>query len=75
LVIKEEATYEKKQYLQNKIPLKKRKVEIMAKNKPHYLPSGKLYKGLTHKDSKGKLMTGAKHTAASKFLTHKPKKK
>ena len=47
----------------------------MAKNKPHYLPSGKLYKGLTHKDSKAKLMTGAKHTAASKFLTHKPKKK
>tara|TARA_R110000803_G_scaffold172312_1_gene235221 strand:- start:4745 stop:4900 length:156 start_codon:yes stop_codon:yes gene_type:complete len=47
----------------------------MAKNKLHYLPSGKLYKGPTHKDSKGKLMTGAKHTAASKFLTHtKPTK-
>jgi hypothetical protein len=47
----------------------------MAKNKPHYLPSGKLYTGATHK-SNGKLMTGAKHTAASKFLTHtKPKKK
>jgi len=47
----------------------------MAKNKPHYLPSGKLYKGPTHKDPKGNLMTGPKHTAASKFLTHKPKKK
>jgi|TARA_B110000285_G_scaffold118484_1_gene134206 hypothetical protein len=47
----------------------------MAKNKPHYLSSGKLYKGLTHK-ANGKLMTGAKHTAASKNLTHtKPKKK
>lgn len=47
----------------------------MAKNKPHYLPNGKLYKGLTHKTN-GKLMTGAKHTAASKKLTHtKPKKK
>jgi len=46
----------------------------MAKNKPHYLPSGKAYTGATHKSS-GKLMSGAKHTAASKFLTHKPKRK
>jgi hypothetical protein len=47
----------------------------MAKNQPHYLASGKLYKGPTHKAG-GKLMTGAKHTAASKNLFHsKPKKK
>jgi len=46
----------------------------MAKNKPHYLASGKLYTGATHK-SNGKLMTGAKHTASSKNLTHTPPKK
>ena len=45
----------------------------MATDKPHYLPSGKLYTGATHK-AKGKLMTGAKHTAASKNLTHTPPK-
>ncbi len=47
----------------------------MAKNKPHYLPNGKLFTGATHKTN-GKLMTGVKHTATSKNLTHtKPKKK
>lgn len=47
----------------------------MAKNKPHYLPNGKLFTGATHKTN-GKLMTGVKHTASSKNLTHtKPKKK
>ena len=43
----------------------------------HYLKNGTAYNGPTHK-SNGKLMTGAKHTAASKNLTHtkpKPKKK
>jgi hypothetical protein len=45
------------------------------KNKPHYLPDGKEYKGPTHKDANGKLMTGAKHTAASKNLVHKKKAK
>ena len=43
----------------------------MSKTKPHYLPSGKLYKGDTHKAG-SKLMTDAKHTPASKTLTHTP---
>ena len=47
----------------------------MAKNKPHYLPGGKLYTGATHKTN-GRLMSGAKHTKTSKFLSHtKPKRK
>ena len=47
----------------------------MAKNKPHYLPSGKSYTGATHKTN-GKLMSGATHTKTSKTLTHsKPKKR
>ena len=44
------------------------------KNQPHYLPNGKLYKGDTHK-SGSTLMSGAKHTASSKVLTHTPTKK
>lgn len=43
----------------------------MSKTKPHYLPDGKPYKGDTHKAG-SKLMTGAKHTPASKPLTHMP---
>jgi len=43
----------------------------MSKDKPHYLPDGKLYKGDTHKVG-SKLMSGAKHTPASKTLTHTP---
>lgn len=46
----------------------------MSKNKPHYTPDGKLYKGQTHKVGT-KLMTGAKHTPSSKTLKHTPKKK
>jgi len=46
----------------------------MSKTKPHYLPDGKLYKGETHKTG-SKLMTGAKHTPASKMLTQTPPKK
>ena len=47
----------------------------MSKTKPHYLPDGKPYKGETHKAG-SKLMTGAKHSPASKPLTHTaPKKK
>jgi hypothetical protein len=39
----------------------------------HYLPSGKVYTGPTHK-SGGRLMTGKTHTAKSVYLTHtKPK--
>jgi hypothetical protein len=45
----------------------------MSKNKTHYLPDGKVYKGETHKAG-SVLMTGAKHTATSKVLTHTPPK-
>jgi hypothetical protein len=45
----------------------------MSKDKPHYTPDGKLYKGETHKVGT-KLMTGAKHTPASKPLSHTPAK-
>jgi hypothetical protein len=45
----------------------------MAKNQTHYLPSGKVYTGPTHKTA-GVLMTGATHTAQSKKLTHTPPK-
>jgi len=44
----------------------------MAKNKPHFLPSGKAYTGPTHK-TKGKLMTEAKHSKTSKNLSHSKK--
>jgi hypothetical protein len=46
----------------------------MSKNKTHYLPDGKVFKGETHKAGT-KLMTGVKHTATSKVLTHTPPKK
>lgn len=45
----------------------------MSKNATHYLPDGRIYKGAMHKVG-AKLMTGAKHTATSKTLTHTPKK-
>ncbi len=37
----------------------------------HYFKDGSEYKGPTHKDAKGMLMTGAKHTASSKYVYHK----
>jgi hypothetical protein len=46
----------------------------MSKNQTHYLPDGKIYKGETHKAG-SVLMTGAKHSPASKVLTHTPPKK
>ena len=47
----------------------------MAKNKAHYLKSGKEYKGKTH-TTNGRLMTGETHTKNSKYLSHsKPKQK
>jgi hypothetical protein len=46
----------------------------MAKNKTHYLKSGVVYTGPTHK-TKGNLMTGAKHTKNSKMLSHTKKGK
>jgi len=45
----------------------------MSKNQTHYLPDGKVYKGETHK-SGSTLMTGAKHSASSKVLSHTPPK-
>jgi len=46
----------------------------MSKTATHYLPDGKTYKGKLHKTGSA-LMTGAKHTAASKVLSHTPPKK
>jgi hypothetical protein len=47
----------------------------MSKTSKHYLPNGKEYKGAVHKMN-GQVHSGAKHTAASKVLTHrKPKVK
>ena len=42
----------------------------MAKGVKHYFKSVKEHKGATHKDAKGKVMSGAKHTASSKYLVH-----
>lgn len=46
----------------------------MSKTATHYLPDGKIYKGPRHKAGTT-LMTGAKHTPASKVLGHTPPKK
>ena len=46
----------------------------MSKTKTHYLPDGKVFEGETHKAG-STLMTGAKHSASSKVLTHTPPKK
>jgi hypothetical protein len=43
----------------------------MAAGVKHYFANGREHKGPMHKDANGKAMSGAKHTAASKFLTHK----
>ncbi len=43
----------------------------MAKGVKHYFRDGTEHKGGTHKDAKGRLMSGSKHTTASKFLYHK----
>lgn len=45
----------------------------MSKTQKHFTPDGKVYKGETHKAGKT-LMTGAKHSPASKVLTHMPPK-
>ena len=42
----------------------------MAKGMKHYFKDGTEHKGATHKDPKGKLMSGAKHTSTSKHLFH-----
>ena len=46
----------------------------MSKTATHYLPDGKVYKGKLHKIG-SVLMTGVKHTATSKVLSHTPPKK
>jgi hypothetical protein len=43
----------------------------MAAGVKHYFKDGKEHKGATHKDAKGRLMSGATHTASSKNLFHK----
>ena len=50
----------------------------MAAGVKHYFEDGKEYKGPTHKDANGRLMSGKTHTASSQYLFHKadlPKKK
>jgi hypothetical protein len=42
----------------------------MAKGVKHYFKNGTEHKGATHKDAKGKVMSGKTHTASSKFLVH-----
>jgi hypothetical protein len=38
----------------------------MAAGVKHYFKNGKEHKGATHKDAKGKVMSGKTHTASSK---------
>ena len=40
----------------------------MAAGVKHYFKNGTEYKGATHKDAKGKVMSGKMHTASSKYL-------
>tara|TARA_R110000772_G_scaffold5982_1_gene21170 strand:+ start:1446 stop:1616 length:171 start_codon:yes stop_codon:yes gene_type:complete len=42
----------------------------MAKGVKHYFKNGKEHKGATHKDAKGKVMSGKAHTKSSKYLVH-----
>lgn len=40
------------------------------KGVPHFKKDGAIYKGATHKDAKGKLMTGKNHTKSSVYVFH-----
>lgn len=40
------------------------------KGVPHFKKDGTIYKGQTHKDDSGKLMSGKTHTKSSVFLYH-----
>ncbi|QDP58570.1 MAG: hypothetical protein Unbinned8138contig1000_34 [Prokaryotic dsDNA virus sp.] len=40
------------------------------KGVPHFKKDGTIYKGLTHKDGKGKLMSGKNHTKNSVYVYH-----
>ena len=42
----------------------------MAKGVKHYFRNGMEHKGGTHKDAKGRVMSGSRHTANSKYLYH-----
>lgn len=42
----------------------------MAKGQKHYFRDGRLHTGGTHKDARGRLMSGARHTSSSKYLYH-----
>jgi|TARA_E500000318_G_scaffold32333_2_gene32109 hypothetical protein len=42
----------------------------MAKGVKHYFKDGTEHKGATHKDPKGRPMSGARHTKNSKYLYH-----
>jgi hypothetical protein len=42
----------------------------MAKGQKHFFRNGTQHKGGTHKDAQGRLMSGARHTASSKYLFH-----
>jgi hypothetical protein len=46
---------------------------MRKKGVKHYFKNGKEHKGATHKDAKGNVMSGKKHTASSKFLVHMSK--
>ena len=43
----------------------------MAKGVKQFFKNGKEHKGATHKDAKGRVMSGKTHTGSSKFLVHK----
>lgn len=49
---------------------KEKRKEVMGKGVKHYFKNGKEHKGATHKDTKGRVMSGKTHTGSSKFLVH-----
>jgi len=51
-------------------PAIQRNFLAFAEGMPHYTADGVLYTGPTHKNSEGRLMTGAVHTAESEPLYH-----
>ena len=53
-----------------KLEKTKEKESIMAKGVKHYFKNGKEHTGATHKDAKGRVMSGARHTAGSKYVYH-----
>ena len=40
------------------------------KGVPHFKKDGAIYRGATHKDAKGKLMSGKRHTKKSVYVYH-----